>query len=572
MVTKHAPEEKRDYDIHILYLEDEDDDYDEFRGAIEESLRGVARATIGRAWRVGDVKRYLDSHDDVDVFLVDWLIEEDGRVEKPHTAVREAARRRKIAIVGLTKTTAREDTEDFRECGGHLLLPPKDEVRGWQEADWREHLQVALDSVGKSIYRLARTGSRKSVKLRAEVDTVGEGNLAGFIWMILPELTPTEFTPHYVTPGHSGASVIRVDVKTIDQMDEQILLLKISPDGKKLKEELENGDSSHRSAPLPDIYARYRSMPEPKRLGDWYAIAIDFMVGARTLHDWLVAPPEDEETPGSTADEVQGLPSPQKVRDFVRTLFLHHLKPSDYNRRRLEPDMSPYDRLELEDRQCSRILVAISDLEQPLRRLRPAVGIERAVRLLEEDLVGSRSLRALKEGVSICYCHGDLHSRNIMLNRAQEPRLIDAAKRGRHHWATDVARLCADLWVNAWDRDEAHFWGRESEPFFGNVDRWRDEFLAWLTTSEPRAAAYEGVHPVMAALLSLREILCPTRRDGASLFEDRFNEWEFRLALLMELLLHCSYEGVPAPKRCMSLAAADSLIGLLDSEFPETGA
>ena len=135
------------------------------------------------------------------------------------------------------------------------------------------------------------------------------------------------------------------------------------------------------------------------------------------------------------------------------------------------------------------------------------------------------------------------------------PRLIDTARRGERHWASDPARLCADLWVTNWDRDpDSYFWEKLSD--------WRQFVVRWRHD--------ENVDPgkknerVWSALNW-------TRRNLPNLFDLTTEEnsyWQFQLALAIEFLTMSGYPDIPMPKRCLAAIAATDILDELDTSVP----
>ena len=107
-------------------------------------------------------------------------------------------------------------------------------------------------------------------------ETVGENNIRGLINSFV-DSSSTDWTVHYLTPGWSGASVLRIT----GQKD---ILLKISNKKKSLLRELDKypdiGDS------FREIFVTYntsKSAESPD--GEWYAIAATFRADSITMTD-----------------------------------------------------------------------------------------------------------------------------------------------------------------------------------------------------------------------------------------------------------------------------------------------
>ena len=118
-----------------------------------------------------------------------------------------------------------------------------------------------------------------------------------------------------------------------------------------------------------------------------------------------------------------------------------------------------------------------------------------------------------------------------------------------YHWATDYARLLADLLLSTYDRGVSSYeWGR--------IEEWRK--LATLIVQGQRlpAGASENnatvVNVVNWMLDNLQEV-CPAlgkKEDIAEKF------WEFQLAMGVEFMRGSYRPDLTAPKRALGLVAA----------------
>jgi hypothetical protein len=549
-----ATKEHKEFDLRILYLEDSDEDWEAFSRAIENALEGVAAVDVVRAKDNDEAVALLKAGPkDWGILLVDWYIGEGQDRLNAARTIGEAVKHENIAIIGLSSTEVKRDSDTFYELGGHYFFPAKPAVKNWLEPELRRRLQIGLHKVNRSLRAYKANWDRNDLKLRAEMEEVGEKTLGGLLWMLLPHPDIAGFTAHYLTPGRSGASVIRVEIKDRNDRTVRRLVVKLSREKGKLQKELDN--ARRQVHPLPDIYVPYLKTDEdePANVGDWYAIAQEAKkgVGTRSLDDWLTAN------------------SPQDARTLLTDLFRVYLKESEYSEPQSLKGVKAFDLLRPKGRRLVRVLAAIENLAEPLRLLQPGPGDQRSaqfdkaktriVNLIEKGTVADRSLSTLGKDVAICWSHGDLHSQNILVDGARHPWLIDAADRAEMHWARDPAQLAVDLWIAVHNNNEALFWGTKDEPF-GNIYRWRDEILRWLENTRPQEKDYRTATPVMAALLCLREIV-------SEVFDGCFDEWQFRLALLMQFLVFTSYEQIPAPKRCLSLVVADALIQAMEEEL-----
>jgi hypothetical protein len=116
--------------------------------------------------------------------------------------------------------------------------------------------------------------------------------------------------------------------------------------------------------------------------------------------------------------------------------------------------------------------------------------------------------------------------------------------------------------LNTWDQAESHFWFR-GDGAASNLTLWREALLGWLNGADLPFEGFGSSGPA-AALNCIRDSL-------REVFGEHFIAWQFELAILIELLLHSTYETIPAPRRCLALGLADSLICRLATAIPNSG-
>jgi len=502
--------------------------------------------------------RIKEDQGTIDIFLTDFWMDHDRRSQGlvPMKPVQAAVAKETIAVIGLSASASAEDRETFQQRWKGDALINKIKAQEWPDDMWRETIHAILQKHGKSLYTFEMDWTPGLLPLDAEIETVGADNLRHLVMKLVLASGATGFTPRYVARGRSGAVTIRADIRSPESAQAASLLVKISREGSKLKRELDNARTI--MPPLPSLYIKYLpSLAEPVRLAqdNWQAIASTFEADSMTLYEWLA----DREAPKPAA----------VVDTVIRGLFIGGLS-QDYGHGEPCGKKSPHDLLEVSKGRQARILGGLGELQRPLSRLSPFVDLERLRVFVTGHALGRKPLTLLAlgdelpRGVHRCWSHGDLHSRNILVSKGNTPRawLIDAGNRESLHWAKDPARLAADLWIIAWDREEAFYWGRDGEPFSGNVARWKGTMLDWFDSGAPTATPED---PVLAALQGLLRIL-------PDVFEAKYDKWQFGLALVMDLLAHGSYDDIPAPKRCLAFAVADELIVRLEKDFPERGA
>ena len=344
----------------------------------------------------------------------------------------------------------------------------------------------------------------------------------------------------YVTPGASGAHVMRAAATLTDGSLRQILV-KIGVDRKSLLHEEENYS---KSAGLyrPDLQVPFLSVVGPRN--GWSALAMWFALEAVTLREWITTPPPISD-----------------VSRVMDQLFFHGGLTEGYRRRGPAAEdtsnMPPIKYLMLPPFRRVLVRAAVRELLPVLAH--PAAGVAadsaEVMRVIEGFARDGRIDRVpaseTPQDPLLVLGHGDLHGGNILVSTSQiSPTLVDLSQWGPNHWAGDVARLAVDLMM--WGLDpgiNSFFWDRfsawqETARVFGNLE----------PAIEDHAPANQGV---IAALNWIAEhkldLLPPTA--------DRRHTWEWHVALAEQLARRTYDKQLPPAKRALAmLACYDQLL------------
>lgn len=302
----------------------------------------------------------------------------------------------------------------------------------------------------------------KQLKLDALIETVGHENLVNLARDAAPECE--RYQAHYVAPGYSGAVVLRLTGTKLNSTASDFnILLKCSRDKAKLEVELRR--CPRQKEPSSIIYV----LPEAEHLTDpptiyhrngWFASAWAFRDDAQTFLSWIT------KRRGGV----------DKVEEVMSTLFITGLN-KDYRRGTTHDGRSGVESLSPNVLGRFRIINSITLLKTLLQRILkdPNLDVKEVEQFLNDEVICGKPFNKVKSGTYECICHGDLHSRNILITERNQPLLIDPARRKTRNWASDVARLCADVWVSAWDFGlESHLWDQ--------LAIWRENIHDWVET------------------------------------------------------------------------------------------
>lgn len=535
--------------LNCLYMEDIEGDYKEVSERLTAALRfpDVKLHVAPMITSDFDVTRELERNaHQYEILLVDIFQEISGKeYDVGLNVLEEASKHPHLVIIGISQkddthllyrfqakgghgligkswvktATASEIREKLRpliEAGGYLLSPPK-----------LSHAQEALG--GEVEYVPLAEAKNVDRRLMAEIHELG----ANTIEVLLRELVPNwdsvnYFVPYYLKQGLSGAHVLRIDMmgKTKSLMGS--ILVKFSKDKKKLGRELNSAPEEWML--VSHAYVQYAVRRGVKSFGEWHAIYATFLDNTMTLEEWLLNTELVEPAVPTLMDVIFG----KNLRAAYEQVI--HV-----------PEKSAFEVLKQSSRTAAHVLAGFNLLGELLERRRVPFAEPRHFleTFILDGRIGSRPEGSLPKGTHLLESHGDLHARNILVRRdTAEAKLIDAGNRGEYHWAKDPARFCATLWLNAWDKENHHFWD--------NLGTWRKHVRSWHAGKELKVSN-PADHRIMEALLYARAMV-------KDVFKKAYAEWEFDLALALEFLTFSRYSDIPMPKRCLALLAAYDIL------------
>lgn len=352
----------------------------------------------------------------------------------------------------------------------------------------------------------------------------------------------------YVTPGASGAHVLRARIELSDGSSRQ-LLIKTSRDRASLMREASN---SRRLLGLYDgsLIVRYLPIDAGSRMRNgWSAIATDFAEDAVTIREWLGRPA-----------------STQHVASVLSQLFLKRGLAATYG----EPigdhrGEQPLDRLRMPPFRRVLVRSAVKQLAPVLRH--PDGGgfadiadtvLSTIEAFLRSGRIGARTKDETPKGLVLVNAHGDLHGANVLVCGSHQPRplIIDLASFDVWHWAFDPARLTADMLLRTFDGPvESYLWRR--------LRVWREVSVA--------ASKLDGVpdgDESNAAVIAALNWMGENRGHVLPWLASPDAWWEWHVALAEQLLRGTYQADLPPAKRVVALVAAYDQLLLAEQRMP----
>lgn len=384
------------------------------------------------------------------------------------------------------------------------------------------------------------TLDNSDLRLVLLVEWVGRRTLLGLATKIVNKDIKS-MEAGFVRSGLSGAAVLRLDcdleVEVGAAPDGRRMLLKLARDQHLLADELTKLGKAKARFPSSLFVPAISS--QPVESNGWYGIGLEFVDRAHTFHSWVTNFPADEG--GKIESALGGLFLEDGLLDVYQK-FSRRESPSIAFRHILTP------------LRATAVLLSLEEL-LPLMGTHDKDGIfdeEMLREYLRNGGVASRRRHDAHLSCLFSLAHGDLHSRNILVDRNGVLRLVDGGSICELPWPADIARFVVDLIVYSLDAGaDSHNWERLS---------------FWISVIENLVEGRSlGVSASSGVISSLEWI----RGNISRLHPEVFNlqsEYEFRLAVAIELL-RSSYRSrdLSGPKRflgllgfCLALRSAKS--------------
>jgi hypothetical protein len=181
-----------------------------------------------------------------------------------------------------------------------------------------------------------------------------------------------------------------------------------------------------------------------------------------------------------------------------------------------------------------------------------------------ENFLLSDGIFSHERMLNYCPCHGDFHSRNILIGNiaTYHPTIIDTAEFGEYHWSTDFVRLIVDFVLSS-----LHF-GVDSY-LWGNLQQWLnvseaiveqtglpDEFM-------PNNAVISAINWMSR---NIKEIFDFIESDAVL----QQNMWELQLSMTIEFLRGAYRTDITTPKRLLALQSAFVALQAAEKSFAKT--
>lgn len=366
------------------------------------------------------------------------------------------------------------------------------------------------------------------ILLKAEIRSIGEQNLNKILIKIRSHLAFNgKFVIERMSSGFSGAAVFKL------LFDNKIKVLKISNDKDKLKKEHENSKELYNE--FPSRFRIHINSNEEKILEteQSYAILIENVHSSNTLFDWL-----------KTAD-----------KNGVANLFCDFYSKENGLEYFYKNHIEQNDKVKFvqifETFKTNYALVAtvIKELQPIIDYLKETFNqkdIKNLVLNGDYEKIDKNNLLDKEYLKNKILCHGDFHSKNIMIQSSHNtPIIIDTGGIKYDYWCMDICRLIVHLFVIGFDQGTVQYFDIAEIP--ENLDIARRIINLESIDEDKNNIGNDGYIYTINWLLN----------NVATIYGDLYCKWEFQLGLCKEFL-QASYRvnSTPPNKRALSLLAA----------------
>jgi hypothetical protein len=495
-------------------------------------------------------KDYFDNYRDVrevitfsinqyHIFFVDLLVPSDSGDKKlaPGIDLIELARANKqCVIVAITATASQHYPllkEDAYRAGADLVVVRSEFDRGlirYRELCDQVHEQCVEKNIIKDEIPLDR---EPNPKLDYIISQIGENNIRTLYKKALSgAVKMTKMKANYLAPGLSGAFVLKMQAFEEGQPT-ATHLLKINTDVDMLKKEIINRPLLGRYKKLFINYLQnINDLHKLPRADKWFAISAVFENDSLTLRDWL----------NENQDQ-------NSIEEVLKNIFYPEREGLAIGYTELTPVRRvTSEGLNLTDSRRVKIIMALEELKEIWSHPELGNDSEASDRyerinsfLLKRDEFWNET------DFSFAPCHGDFHTRNILVDIAgfPKPTIIDTAEFGSYHWSTDYVRLIVDLILTSFDFGvDSYSWK--------NLTEWNSISKSIINAQKLNITSEDNKSVIITInwlLENYRNIFTFIKSDTDS----KQFQWELQLSLAVEFLRGAYRTDLSVPKRILSL-------------------
>ncbi len=550
--------------IKCLYLEDDQKSFERY----SRYLKVWWKHAIGSEIVFEHVKTVTEVIEKLDapigsyqIFISDILLPPMGSPNEKNrnkheptgiNAIKYASKKERILIIGLSVGEDKKQStfaKDATDAGAHIFhyIGELFDERGVSIKEFCLKVNESLIQKGIIEDPIPLKYDIVDPRIVHIVNEIGSSKIKSlYIKVFSTYLQIKELNASYIAPGMSGAYILRIKAQ-LHNMSYVNHILKVSSNKVRL-------DNERKRCPKAGPYANRLFISYFDNLAnvdEWYAIGAIFDQNTISLQQWL--------RQKETIKDVNNVLTTLFFSGGLKEGYLNSIDEKEFQGKSAVKVIAP------NPSRSARIIIAMKELE-PVILSERLVGVKdwkMKADILKKYLIyqqlASFNEKETPRSCVLCQCHGDLHTRNVLVTTvgAPAPIIIDWSDLDMHHWAIDYARLMVDLLLSVYD------YGIHSYEW-SHLHDWSGLALQVINNTKLSMSSSNGNHSVVDAinwLIKNLSNICPAVENIENYSK---RKWELQLALAVEFMRGAYRLDLTAPKRVFGLIS--SYNALIESE------
>jgi thiamine kinase-like enzyme len=334
-----------------------------------------------------------------------------------------------------------------------------------------------------------------------------------------------QVTIHRMTSGLSGAILFKIE------NNNKFSILKISKEIDKLKKEHENSTKLYQEFP-----SRLTNYINPKEYYSFDKTVLGILLkdvnNSITFFDFLFE--------STTTNE--------EIENYLNNLFLSNqsLQTHYSSNKGVINDWS-YIFHKIDSLKFTLIDISLKELYPIIVKYDSNIELVNIRNLVLNNSYGNLDKSKLLETPfqkALVLCHGDLHSKNILVQNSKLPVIIDTGSIDYEYWCMDFCRLIVNLFIIGHDHNTIDYF---------DIEKIQSNIIVAEKIINQEPISLDGKNDKIITAINWLTNNCK------DIYKDFFSTFEFQLGLMKEFL-QASYrvDTVPPNKRTIALISANN--------------
>jgi len=366
--------------------------------------------------------------------------------------------------------------------------------------------------------------NENDIFLLNSIISVGEYHFNEILFQIIDDNSfKDEVIVHRMTSGLSGAILFKIENKN------KFSILKVSKEIDKLKKEHENSTLHYHKFPN-----RLINYINPKEYYSFDKTVLGILLkdvnNSLTFFDFLL----DNST---TTEDIEG---------YLNQLFISDQSLSGHyatNRDGISDWTCIFHKIDI--LKFSLIELSLKELNPIINKYCSSLELINIKNLVLNHSYGNLDKSKLLEKrfqKSLVLCHGDLHSKNILVQSSRLPVIIDTGSIDFEYWCMDICRLIVNLFILGFENNTIDYF---------DINKVNENQIISQQIIKQEVICLDGQNDKSICAINWLTKNCQ------QIYGDLFSQFEFQLGLMKEFL-QVSYrvDTVPPNKRAIAFISA----------------